>query len=487
MLSIAIQTLGCKLNQVESESIAEAFRREGFPLGEGDDADILVINTCTVTSTSEQKARRIIRKALRDHPHTCVIVTGCYAQLEGEAIAALDGSAVPDGPPYPGRRLFVVSGGRKSLLLDLPRALRDTLDNGLGDPFPGTLPYYLEGWLGQNVPVPDDGPQTPAFRFTVRDFSFHSRAFLKIQDGCDHACSYCRVSQARGPSVSLDAETVLSRLRELEAAGHGEAVLTGVNINQYRSDASGVPAGSLACTLGDLLEYLLANTRTIAIRLSSLEPDYITESFLRVLAHKRIRPHFHLSVQSGSPLILERMRRPYDPEAVEVAVRRLRDLRDDPFLACDIIAGFPGETPAEFAGTYELCRRSGFAWIHAFPYSPRPGTEAFDFTGAVAEREVVQRVEALINLARQGRAAYIRRWTGKLLEAIVEEGPRQGDPGQAAAITAVSENYLRLTLPLPPGAAPPPPGAVLRCRIREALEPPDAPFDAMADPVQEPV
>ncbi|GHV75742.1 tRNA (N(6)-L-threonylcarbamoyladenosine(37)-C(2))-methylthiotransferase MtaB [Spirochaetia bacterium] len=443
MVSVALLTLGCKLNQLESESIAEAFRREGFALRSGGPADLLVINTCTVTSKSEQKARRLIRKALKDHPYSCVIVTGCYAQMEAGAIAALE-----DNPSPEGRRLFVVPGDRKTVLLDLPRFLQDTL---------GDLRGALERCL-----APSGVPNMDRFRFNVKDFSFHSRPFLKIQDGCDHACSYCRVSLARGPSVSPDAETLLSRLAALEAAGHGEAVLTGVNLNQYRSKALDLPG---------LLKYLLANTRTIALRLSSLEPEGMTEPFLRLLANPRIRPHFHLSVQSGSPLILEKMRRTYSPEAVLTAVRRLRSLRDDPFLAGDIITGFPGETSDEFAKTYELCRRIDFAWIHAFPYSKRPGTEAFSFRDSVPEREAVRRVEALTGLGRQGRAAYIRRWAGKTVEAIVEGG----SPG--AAMTAVSENYLKLRLPLPEE-----PGTVLRCRIRGEVDAREkSPFDAMAE------
>jgi threonylcarbamoyladenosine tRNA methylthiotransferase MtaB len=321
--------------------------------------------------------------------------------------------------------------------------------------------------MKDSIRIPSAPDIPDPFRFNVKDFSFHSRPFLKIQDGCDHACSYCRVSLARGPSVSLDAETLLSRLAALEAAGHGEAVLTGVNLNQYRSKALDLPA---------LLEYLLAHTHTIALRLSSLEPEGMTEPFLRVLAHRRIRPHFHLSVQSGSPLILEKMRRTYSPEAVETAVRRLRSLRDDPFFACDIITGFPGETPGEFAKTYELCRRIDFAWIHAFPYSKRPGTEAFSFKGPVPEREAVRRVEALISLARQGRAAYIRRWAGKTVEAIVEGSAANG----SGRISALSENYLKLMLP---GSPPVPPGTVLRCRIQgaaDAMEIPESQYDAIA-------
>jgi threonylcarbamoyladenosine tRNA methylthiotransferase MtaB len=448
MVSVSIQTLGCKLNQIEGESVAEAFSREGFSVNAGDTADILVINTCTVTSKSEQKARRLIRKALKDNPRSCVIVTGCYAQMEAGAIAALN----EDEESF--RRLFVLTGGRKTLLLDLPRFLRGELN-------PAALSRALERY----ITAPETVPVSDPFRFNVRDFSFHSRPFLKIQDGCDRACSYCRVTFARGPSLSLDAPTLLSRLRELEAAGHGEAVLTGVNLNQYQS---------AALDLGKLLEYLLANTRTIALRLSSLEPEGMTESLLQVLANKRIRPHFHLSVQSGSPLILDRMRRDYGPEEVETAARRLRSLREDPFLACDIIAGFPGETPGEFARTQELCRRIGFAWIHAFPYSRRPGTEAWGFQDSVPEREAVSRVESLINMARQGKAAYISRWAGKTVEAIVEN--RRGN----AAAAALSENYLKLRVPLTEGQGPPP-GTVIRCRIQEPPELTDPYFDAAAE------
>jgi threonylcarbamoyladenosine tRNA methylthiotransferase MtaB len=498
MFSVAIHTLGCKLNQLESESIAESFRREGFSVSSGDlpessgDASILVINTCTVTSKAEQKARRIIRKALRDYPRSCVIVTGCYAQLEREAIAALDTGAGD-------RRLFVLSGDRKSILLDIPRLLHGEWYSGAsalgaaGLSLP-ELSGFLKNLLENNTrtpaaaasvsplpPVPAlSGAESPSrtFRFNAADFSFHSRALLKIQDGCDKRCSYCRVTLARGPSVSLDAETVLSRLQELEAGNYGEAVLTGVNINQYRSGA---------LDLGGLLEYLLGNTRTIALRLSSLEPEDMTDSFFRALGDRRIRPHFHLSVQSGSSLILERMRRTYRAEDVENAIRRLRALRGDPFLACDIITGFPGETPEEFEKTYALCRRVGFAWIHAFPYSRRPGTEAFSFTEPVAERESVKRVESLIALARQGRADYIRRWTGKTVDAVVEDaagGRGLPDAVSPRTMAAVSENYLKLMLPLPEGVAPLPPGSVLRCRIQKPADPPDPHVDALAEPVK---
>ncbi|MDR3146329.1 MAG: tRNA (N(6)-L-threonylcarbamoyladenosine(37)-C(2))-methylthiotransferase MtaB, partial [Treponema sp.] len=248
MISLAVYTLGCKLNQLESESIACAFKAAGFRVVPwGGEADLLVINTCTVTSRAEQKARRVIRKALRDNPSSCIIVTGCYAQLEAEALAALE-TETRHAPGGLRRRLCVVPGAIKSRLLDLPGHIAGT---ETGSPA-SDLPALLAGWkkfpglIGSVGPIRSDGPGGEGegvFRFNAEDFSFHSRAFLKVQDGCDHGCSYCRVSLARGKSVSLDRETVLTRLRALEERGLGEVVLTGVNLNQYRMPEAPCPGG----------------------------------------------------------------------------------------------------------------------------------------------------------------------------------------------------------------------------------------------------
>ena len=454
MVSLAIQTLGCKLNQLESEALASAFKAQGMALLPWDaGADILVVNTCTVTSKAEQKARRIIRKALREHPAAAVVVTGCYAQLDGPKIRALAGS--PPGPA----RLLVLAGDRKAALLDLPRRL-------------SAAAGVQEGFAAWRRDWEAEGPQElDPFAFTVEDFSFHTRAFLKIQDGCGRRCAYCRASLARGKSVSLEGLAVLSRLRSLEERGCAEAVLTGLNIAQYQAPLGGGCAKPLV--LGELLDFLLRETGRIALRLSSLEIDRLGPEFLAVLAHRRIRPHFHLSIQSGSDRILERMRRGYTAVKIEEIVRDLRSRKDDPFLACDIIAGFPGETPEEFEKTWELCRRLDFAWIHAFPYSKRPGTEALRMREQTPERDARDRVDALSALARQGRTAYASRWMGKSVEALIET-PDQAPPGHAAAL---SENYLRLLIPC--SAPDPRPGSVLSCRL-QPLPGPTPHFDALA-------
>jgi threonylcarbamoyladenosine tRNA methylthiotransferase MtaB len=493
VFSVAVYTLGCKLNQVESEAVADAFRREGFSLLPWDETaavppDILIINTCTVTSKADQKARRLIRKALRDHPRSLVIVAGCYAQLESEALEKLEAECAPvprDAPSRPtDRRLFVLKGGGKSaaakgVLLDMPRFIREafsregrTGEDAGGPATAGDLRALVASWAeGLQAPYAAEGragecPPESAFRFTPEVFSCHTRGFLKIQDGCDNHCTYCRIRLARGPGVSLGAEQALAELRELEAKGYAEVVLTGVNITQYRDCGTAAACGGKsggdqkACGLGELLAYLLEGTQRIALRLSSLDPEAVTGPFAGALAHRRIRPHFHLSVQSGSAVILKKMGRNYGPETVERAAALLRSVKDNPFLACDIITGFPGETGVEFEKTLALCRNTGFAWIHAFPYSKRPGTPAFSFRETVNGRDASRRMETLLELARRGRQGYVRQWQGRETEVLIEEGGAE-KPGYCRG---TSENYLKL-LVKHTGTHTPPPGTVLRCKI----------------------
>ncbi|MDR2101531.1 MAG: radical SAM protein, partial [Treponema sp.] len=329
------------------------------------------------------------------------------------------------------------------------------------------------------------------FRFAPQDFSSHSRAFLKIQDGCDRHCTYCRVRLARGKGLSLPPEEVLGRLRALEARGCAEAALTGVNICRYGA------AGNPPLGLGALIGLLLEGTERIRLRLSSLEPEDIDGELLEALKSERVRPHFHLSIQSGSRRVLEKMGRNYGPERAAWAVSRLRELKGDPFLACDIITGFPGEDEGAFRETLEFCERTDFAWIHSFPYSPRPGTAAWGFSGRVPQREAAARAAKLLDLARRGRKNYVRRWVGKELELVLEgkgpggrralaAGPTAKAAPTAASWGGTSENYLKLLVPppwLPPGLGP---GAILRCRLRELTDPRPGPspvgeFDGLGD------
>ena len=455
----SVYTLGCKLNQLETEAITDSFCREGFTFIPWNALKrcsaqpwLMIINTCTVTSMAEQKARRFIRKLLREHPAMCLIITGCYAQVEQDAISALE---VREGRAP--ERLFVIPGEIKDSLLDLPRLLADA------GAVKALLPTLISSWLdtllsGLVSKETADG----AFRLQPENFASHSRAFLKVQDGCDRRCAYCRVSIARGKSRSLGAEEVLKTLTSLEERGFAEAVIAGVNVTQYL-DASGanIHGVDTALDLAGLLDFLLSKTETIRLRLSSIEPDWLAAvDFTKILAHPRIRPHFHLSVQSGSAEVIAKMGRPYTPADIERTTALLRSIRQDPFLACDIIAGFPGESEEDFTKTITLCETIGFAWIHAFPFSRRPGTAAYDFPERVSEKDATERVKLLTDLARKGRREYIARWEGKEVEAVIESDenlPKGFVPG-------VSENYLKLCISY--GDEPTPaPGTLARCRI----------------------
>jgi threonylcarbamoyladenosine tRNA methylthiotransferase MtaB len=421
-------TFGCKLNQSETEGLACAFRRAGYAVDASDaDADVIVVNTCAVTTKAEQKARRLIRRLLASNPRSSVIVTGCYAQLGKAQLERLDAGA---------GRLFIVPGDDKAELLALPEE------------------------LGQGAP-PDQalsglaGGAHDRFSLHPAELSFHSRPTLKIQDGCDNACAYCAVQLARGPSVSLAPEDALSRLKALEESGFGEAALVGVNIGQYRSGSIG---------LAEFLERLLLGTKSVALRLSSLEPNAFSDALFAILRHPRIRPHFHLSVQSCSEKILRSMGRPYTAEELFRIIERLREAKGDPFLACDVITGFPGETKKEFEETMRFCANADFAWIHAFPFSPRPGTAAFSLPGGIPPREAAARVQALSSLAQQGRLRYAERHAGREVTAICEDGRPGGDH-----FPALSENYLRL-LVAAPDTPRPPRGREFRCRITRAAQ-----------------
>ena len=467
MNSFSVYSLGCKLNSLESEAIADSFCREGFsllPWQASGLSSILIINTCTVTSMADQKARRVIRKVLRERPEACVLITGCYAQLDKAALTAL-----AEEIPGSERRLFVIPSEKKDSLLDLPRFIKETCfqKGNLEISLPDRISSFFAEEL---VDYQGDG----SFRYKPEKFSFHSRSFLKIQDGCDRSCSYCRVSIARGKSRSLGKERALDGILSLEERCFSEAVLTGVNICQYSDGETG---------LAGLLNFLLEGSKNIRLRLSSIEPEALDGDLIPVLKNPRIRPHFHLSVQSGSAAILEKMGRPYSPACVNKAIHDLRAIRDDPFLACDIIAGFPGESEKHFEETYELCEKAGFAWIHAFPFSPRPGTVAYTLPGGVNEREVSRRAERLVSLAGKGRRDYVKRWAAREVEAIIETSDKTTVKKLPQGyVPATSENYLKLLVFH--GREPAPaPGSLVRCRIQVGIGTATLPsaFDAFAD------
>ena len=455
LCAIRIETLGCRLNQTEAESFAALCTDAGFsiftshtdyagyasaaaidtatpirlsPALPPEQTALCFVNTCTVTGKAEQKARRLIRLLAKAHPHAVILVTGCYAQLEAAEIEALH----PHVLAFPGQQ--------KDLLTAIPAYFAELIrgsayfDTAF---FLSALRAYLTGLTDtapqhtQAKPIRDMPEQemqkNRLFALSSPHFLFHSRALLKIQDGCNDACAYCRIRLARGKSVSLPATEVLERLRCIEATGVREVTLTGVNLSQYRSEA-----GDFA----DMLSLILENT-ALRVRISSLYPDRIDAALIPLLAHPQICPHFHLSVQSGSDTVLKAMHRGYRKAAIYRAVSELRRIKTNPFIGADIIAGFPGETEEDFEETYRMCRELTFAGIHAFPFSARPGTAAWNMQPKVPERIAGTRIKKLNELAEAQSAAYLQAWDGAMLYGVVE-APRNGRQ------TVITENYLSL-------------------------------------------
>lgn len=420
---VRIETLGCRLNQVESEALAEVFLKAGFSLynhadipASDESVCLCVLNTCTVTGKAEQKARRIIRLLLRQHSNAVILVTGCYAQLEAAVIESID------------HRVLAFPGRLKDRLIHLPAVVSEQVLAGYGDNsvFITQMKAEIRGRLQNTAITP-----LPLFALSARTFAFHSRATLKVQDGCNHACSFCRIRLARGKSVSLPISEVVQRAQEIEAHGAAEIVLSGVNLSQYSSGENG---------FAGLLEQLLEKTAQVQFRISSLYPEAVTPSLVTILANPRVCPHFHLSVQSGSDRILAAMRRPYTSDRIYNAVENLRRSKADPFIGCDVITGFPGETDADFECTYKMCALLQFSGIHAFPFSPRPGTAAITMRPKIPERIAGERAERLHQLAAKQYQAYLARWQGKTVRAVVEQALPNG------VLKVLTENYLSLLL-----------------------------------------
>ena len=426
MAQIHFETLGCKLNQIESESVARKFIDANFSVqmenstaeGKIDYETILcIINTCTVTSKAEQKARRIFRLVLQKFPHGILIITGCYAQLDGAFIESMD------------RRIIVLPGQQKDLLFFLPNFLKENckvLEPSKYEDRRELLQTFFEAekkaFFEKNK---------TDFLLSTDTFLQHSRASIKIQDGCNNHCTYCRIRLARGKSLSLSPATILERIKKLEENNQQEVVITGVNLSQY---AQHFEDGS-SCDLAALLDFILKNTKNIALRISSLYPQRVDTALCKVLDNPRVQPHFHLSIQSGSEKILSSMNRPYQKEQVLNAVSQIRAIKPDAFLACDIIVGFPGETEEDFLQTYELCEKCNFSWIHVFPFSPRPGTEAFSMPNQIPSAIKNERVKKLTLLAEKQKEQYLCNFVGKNRPAIIEKR-------SSSVLKGVTDNFI---------------------------------------------
>ena len=396
--SVAIATLGCKTNQFESAALQQRLEQAGYrivPFEAG--ADLVLVNTCTVTAATDSQSRNLVRRARRLNGACRVVVTGCYAQVDPEALRSIPGVCL------------VIGNEEKSSLLDL-------LEQG-----------------ESGVLVGDIRDQAVASVPSVSSFADRSRAFVQIQNGCDAFCSYCIIPYARGRSRSVPADEVVGQVATLTASGYPEIVLTGIHIGGYGLDLT--PATDL---LG-LLRRLGREVRVPRLRLGSLEPTEISAALIdAIAASDTICPHLHIPLQSGSDSVLARMNRHYDMAFFSDLLTRLTGRIDDVAIGLDVIVGFPGETDAEFAETCALIDSLPVSHLHVFPFSRRPGTPAATLPGQLPGALVKERAARLRRLGEEKLRQFAARFVGRDVDVVVEGG------GEGTLRRGLTRHYLNV-------------------------------------------
>ena len=384
-MKIAFYTLGCKVNQYETQALEQLVTQRGHSLVPFEEtADAYVINTCTVTAVSDKKSRQVIRRARKAAPDAVIAVCGCYPQTH------------PDDVEKLGVDLISGTGDRTGFV--------DLLEREWSDRQPITA---LDDAFSRRIfePLPAGGLEG------------RTRAMLKMEDGCVNFCSYCIIPYARGRVRSLPLDDCVRQARELEAAGYREIVLTGIEISSWGQDLEGKP--ELIEAIEAICQGLSPDTR---VRLGSLEPRTITPDFCRrAAALPNLCPHFHLSMQSGCDTVLARMNRKYDSNRYYESVKFLHQVYDRPAITTDLIVGFPGETEEEFQQTLDFIQKCAFSAMHIFPYSKRPGTPAAKLPGQVLNAVKEERAHRAAQIARTMQDAYLDSWVGETVPVLFEE------------------------------------------------------------------
>jgi len=383
--------LGCKLNQAETESLANRFSKAGFQLvSPGDGADIYIANTCTVTHIADRKSRHWLRLARRRNPQALIIATGCYAQRSRQELAQL-------------ADLVVDNTEKKNLL-----ALTQTLS--------------LEGrGLGEG-----ETKQSQMLAATVR-----TRSLIKIQDGCHSPCTYCIVPKVRPHEYSLPASQIIDEIKQKVALGYKEVVLTGTKVGSYRDGST---------DLGDLVQRILTSTGIERLRLSSLQPSEISSEFLALWQNERLCRHFHLALQSGSETVLQRMKRSYSLDQYQRIVNLIKEMIPEVAITTDIMVGFPGESDEEFEQSYSFCQQAGFANIHVFPFSLRPETAAARMPEQLKDTVKRERNHRMLELSRSSRRRFCEQFLGQTMPVLWE---KETGPG-SGIYSGLTSNYIRV-------------------------------------------
>ena len=394
----AVHTLGCKLNYAETSSLAAAFEGQGYqPVPFGEETDVLLLNTCSVTENAEKECRQILRRAARQSPDAYVIVTGCYAQLRPEEIASIDG-------------VNLVLGAKEKF---------DALK------YAGNF----DRSVGPQIFVSEIEEATDFHFGTSSESDSRTRAFLKVQDGCDYNCSFCTIPQARGASRSADIEKILQRARTLSQEGFHEIILSGVNVGDF-GRKSGASFYELAVSLENDPEV------TARFRISSIEPNLLTNEIIDLVAtSKKFCPHFHIPMQSGSDKILRLMQRRYKSDFYRSRAERIKAAMPNACIGADVIVGFPGETDEDYHETYEFIESLDISYLHVFTYSERPGTKASAMKEVVPIHVRRERNRLLRAISEKKLHAFYQSQIGREVTLILE---RTGD--------GYSENYVRTKL-----------------------------------------
>lgn len=409
MKKAASFALGCKVNQYESEAIAELFAEKGYEIvGIDEEADVYVINTCTVTNFGDKKSRQLIRKVKRQNENAIVAVVGCYAQTAPQELVKVEGV-----------NLVIGTKDRAQIV--------EMVEN-----------YKTENGVENHV---SDIMKERAFEpLSIQKLANRTRAYLKIQDGCSQYCSYCIIPYARGPIRSRDPQDVIAEVKRLAENGFKEVVLTGIHVASYGKDRRDT-------SLLEILRQVHEVEGIERIRFSSIEPNVVTEEFAQAIAEMpKVCDHFHLSLQSGCDKTLKEMNRKYDTEKYRQAAAILRKYLPEVALTTDIIAGFPGETEEDFQASYDFAKEIGFAKIHAFPYSPKKGTPAAARKDQLLNAVKAERSHRLIELSDKMADEFIQAYVGKEVEVLYEravgEGVYEGHTTNYIKVQGTSEKDL---------------------------------------------
>jgi threonylcarbamoyladenosine tRNA methylthiotransferase MtaB len=399
----AYYTLGCKLNFSETSTFGRVLQELGVRTAEkGEHADICLINTCSVTEVADRKCRQAIHRMVRQHPGAFVVVTGCYAQLEAEEVAAIEGVDL------------VLGSDEKAQLIQF---LSENLDRSVE----ARTPYYIK----KTKDIKSFAPSCSRGNRT--------RYFLKVQDGCDYFCTYCTIPYARGFSRNPTVASLVAQARAAAQEGGKEIVLTGVNIGDF-----GKSTGEHFIDLVKALDDVEGISR---YRISSLEPDLLTDELIAFCAESRaFMPHFHIPLQSGSDTVLKLMHRHYDAQLFADKIYKIKELMPDAFIGVDVMVGCRGETPECFEETYHFLDALDVTQLHVFPYSERPGTSALKIPYKVSDKEKKQRSKRLLDLSEAKTEAFYQRHIGQEAEVLFEKATR------GRAMHGFTKNYIRVEL-----------------------------------------